>query len=253
MRNYKEKTCCFSNNGKRKVMKKRRFFISDIHSLRNLRYILAECDIPSVRYVPAVHEKELKFMKILLASKSPRRRELLLGMGLEFDICSPQFDEDSVAGFSPDVTVEKLSLGKAMSASRDDAVVIGSDTVVALDGVILGKPADEADAVRMLKMLSGRKHYVYTGVALVGGGKSVVFHEKTAVQFRHLTDEDIAAYVASGEPMDKAGAYGIQGKGALLVSGIEGDYFTVVGLPVCRVAQALKNEFGIDCLKGFKL
>ncbi len=231
-------------------MKKRCFFISDINSLRNLRYIL-KCDIPAVRYVPAVHEKELEFMKILLASKSPRRRELLLGMGLKFDICSPQFDEDSVSGFSPEVTVEKLSLGKALSAAENsDAIVIGSDTVVALDNVILGKPADEADAVRMLQMLSDRTHFVYTGVAIVGNGKSIVTHEKTAVHFRKLTDEDIKNYVACGEPMDKAGAYGIQGKGAMLVSGIEGDYFTVVGFPVCRVSEILKNEFGIDCLKG---
>ena len=189
-------------------------------------------------------------MKILLASGSPRRRELLSGMGLSFDICKPCFDEDSVFGFSPEVTVEKLSLGKALSAKAEDALVIGSDTVVALDGEILGKPCDEKDAFRMLKMLSGRTHFVYTGVALAGQGKNIVFHEKTAVHFKHLTDDDITAYVKSGEPMDKAGAYGIQGKGAMLVSRIEGDYFTVVGFPVCRVAEALKNEFGIDCLKG---
>ena len=189
-------------------------------------------------------------MKILLASGSPRRRELLSGMGLEFDICTPSFDEGSVSGFSPEITVEKLSLGKALSAVTDGAVVIGSDTVVALDDIILGKPSDEKDAFRMLRMLSGRTHYVCTGVAFVGNGKNIVFHEKTAVHFKELTDDEIIAYVKSGEPMDKAGAYGIQGKGAMLVSGIEGDYFTVVGFPVCRVAQTLKDEFGIDCLKG---
>jgi len=189
-------------------------------------------------------------MKILLASGSPRRRELLSGMGLQFDICKPCFDEDSVKGFSPDVTVEKLSLGKATSAACQNTLVIGSDTVVALDDVILGKPTDEKDAFNMLKMLSGRTHFVYAGVALIGDGKSIVFHEKTAVHFKELTDDEILSYVKSGEPMDKAGAYGIQGLGALLVSGIEGDYFTVVGFPVCRVAEKLKNEFGIDCLKG---
>ena len=187
-------------------------------------------------------------MKILLASGSPRRRELLSGMGLQFDICKPCFDEDSVKGFSPDVTVEKLSLGKATSAACENTLVIGSDTVVALDDVILGKPTDEKDAFNMLKMLSGRTHFVYTGVALVGGGKSIVFHEKTAVHFKELTDDEIIAYVKSGEPMDKSGAYGIQGKGCLFVEKIEGDYLNVVGLPVVKLAKILKEEFNFNII-----
>lgn len=189
-------------------------------------------------------------MKIVLASQSPRRRELLGKMGLEFTTRSPEIDEDAVQGLPAQELVKVLSREKALHIAREedpDTVVIGSDTVVVLDGAILGKPASAAQAEEMLAGLSGRSHEVCTGITVCQGDKVVSQAEVTQVTFRTLTSQEIQQYVRTGEPMDKAGAYGIQGYGALLVEGIRGDYSSVVGLPVCRLGRILQ-DFGVDCL-----
>ena len=189
-------------------------------------------------------------MKIVLASQSPRRRELLGQMGLTFTIQKPNIDEDAFAALPPEELVKTLSREKALHIARGagpDTLVIGADTVVVLDGVILGKPADEGEAARMLSALSGRSHAVYTGVTAVRGEQVLSQAERTEVTFRPLTAEEITAYIRTGEPMDKAGAYGIQGLAALFVEGIRGDYANVVGLPVHRLGRML-SSFGVDCL-----
>ena len=192
-------------------------------------------------------------MHIILASASPRRRELLERMGIEeFDIVVSDADETMDETLSPAEQVERLSQLKAASvaAELDDpsAIIIAADTVVALDGIILGKPADEEDAFRMLSALSGVRHHVYTGVTVMQGDRILTRHESTSVDFRSLEPEEVELYIATGECMDKAGAYGIQGYGCLLVEGINGDYYNVMGLPIVCLAQMLK-EFGVDCLK----
>ena len=189
-------------------------------------------------------------MKIVLASQSPRRQDLLGQMGLEFTTRSPQIDEDAFQGRDARDLVQTLSREKARWVAAQlpgDPIVIGADTVVVRDGTILGKPKDPAEARAMLTSLSGRTHQVYTGVTVCQGDKVVTQAEETQVTFRPLTQQEIACYVATGEPMDKAGAYGIQGLGGLLVAGIQGDYHNVVGLPVCRLGQILR-DFGVDCL-----
>lgn len=184
--------------------------------------------------------------KIILASGSPRRKELLIQAGIPFEVLVSDADEKTTET-DPAKTVMELALRKARAAARQlakDAVILGADTVVALDGSILGKPTGEEDAARMLRTLSGKSHQVYTGVALVRkkGQQQTekVFFEKTDVEMYAISEEEIAAYIATGEPMDKAGAYGIQGKAAIFVRGIRGDYNTVVGLPAARVYQELK-------------
>ena len=189
-------------------------------------------------------------MKIVLASQSPRRKELLGKMGLEFTTKAPEIDETALSGLPARQLVEALSREKALWAARQEdpeAIVIGSDTVVVRDGEILGKPASPAQAEEMLAALSGRSHEVCTGITVCQGDRVVSQVEVTQVTFRHLTPQEIARYVRTGEPMDKAGAYGIQGLGALLVEGIQGDYSAVVGLPVCRLGRILL-DFGVDCL-----
>ncbi|MDY3992754.1 MAG: Maf family protein [Evtepia sp.] len=189
-------------------------------------------------------------MKIVLASQSPRRRELLGKMGLEFTTKAPEIDETALSGLPARQLVEALSREKALWAARQEdpeAIVIGSDTVVVRDGEILGKPASPAQAEEMLASLSGRSHEVCTGITVCQGDRVVSQVEVTQVTFRTLTPQEIARYVRTGEPMDKAGAYGIQGLGALLVEGIQGDYSAVVGLPVCRLGRILL-DFGVDCL-----
>ena len=183
--------------------------------------------------------------KIILASNSPRRREILTQGGYEYEVDAADIDEN--LGISdPALLVEELSYKKALAITdrHPDSIVIGADTVVAIDGDILGKPADEADAKAMLKKLSGRTHQVMTGVSLLETDGSVIikkvtFHAVTDVTFYELSDDEIASYVATGEPMDKAGAYGIQGRGALLVERISGEYLNVVGLPLAALAQRL--------------
>ena len=202
--------------------------------------------------------------QIILASQSPRRKELLEQIGLEFEIC-PAKGEEVITKTIPEEVVMELSKQKAeevaamvcsyTSEHKDittpsDIMVIGADTVVAYDGKILGKPKDEADAKRMLQMLSGNTHSVFTGVTLVLIDKSgrtgeLVFYEKTDVTMHVMTETEIDRYIASGEPMDKAGSYGIQGKCAIYVKKIEGDYNNVVGLPITRIYQELK-KVGID-------
>ena len=189
-------------------------------------------------------------MDIILASQSPRRRELLERMGLPFRIITPDIDERMERALPPGELVAAISAEKAGAVAAQagpGAVVIAADTVVALDGAVLGKPAGEADAARMLSALAGRTHHVYTGLTVLRGERVRTVSEETAVTFRPLTEQEIAAYVRTGEPLDKAGAYGIQGYGALLVEGIRGDYYNVMGLPVCRLGLLLK-ELGVDCL-----
>ena len=185
--------------------------------------------------------------KIILASASPRRRELLTQIGLEFDVVVSE-TEEKITSTEPAKVVEELSAQKAEAvwekfATITDIIVLGADTVVACDGKILGKPADTEAAVAMLTMLQGRGHEVYTGVTILyeqnGERKTLTFHEKTTVHFYPMTDAQIREYVATGDPMDKAGSYGIQGFCARYIRGIEGDYNNVVGLPVGRVYQEL--------------
>ena len=189
-------------------------------------------------------------MDIILASQSPRRKELMGQIGLKFKVISPNVDEHMEGNPSPAQLVEELSLRKARAVERQadgETLIVAADTVVALEGTVLGKPEDEREAFAMLSALSGNRHYVYTGVTVLRDGRAVTQHEVTTVTFRELEPDEISSYIATGEPMDKAGAYGIQGLGALLVSGIEGDYFNVMGLPVYRLGRILAG-FGIDLL-----
>ncbi|MGE5485393.1 MAG: Maf family protein [Ignavibacteriales bacterium] len=192
--------------------------------------------------------------RIVLASRSPRRAALLRQIGLEFTVMPGPADEPAGSG-EPTRVAERLALAKALAVAGmlDDGLVIGADTIVTVDGDILGKPSDHDDACRMLARLSGRSHTVITGVAVVdaGTGKRVVEHEESRVWFRSLDDGEIAAYVASGEPVDKAGAYGVQGLGAVIVERIEGCYFNVVGLPLPRLARILKS-FGVNVLERIR-
>lgn len=182
-------------------------------------------------------------MSVVLASASPRRRELLQTAGVAFTVHVSDAEEAIAPGTPPQEAVTELARQKAQAVAREcpDDLVIGADTVVVLDGEILGKPADEADAARMLRMLSGRTHAVYTGVCLLRAGKAETFFEQTLVTFYPLTNKEIEEYVATGEPMDKAGAYGIQGRGCTLVREIRGDYFNVVGLPVAALCRRLRE------------
>lgn len=189
-------------------------------------------------------------MKLILASGSPRRRELLKQIGLTFDVITSDTAEETDQK-EPGEIVKALSRLKAEAVGRQlsetaraDTVVIGADTIVYCAGRVLGKPQDEAEAFRMIKMLSGRKHDVYTGVTLLCGTAVHSFYERTAVSVYPMTEEEITAYIRTGEPMDKAGAYGIQGAFAAFIKAIEGDYNNVVGLPVGRVYQEIKKFNG---------
>ena len=203
--------------------------------------------------------------QIVLASNSPRRRELLEHAGVSFEVC-PAKGEEKITSTIPRDVVMELAGQKAKEVASyihtyqtehtdiitpQDLIVIGADTVVAVDHQILGKPKDEEDAKRMLRLLSGNVHSVYTGVSLVfveKGGRAGehVFYEKTDVSFYPMTEEEIARYTATGEPLDKAGGYGIQGKCAVYIKEITGDYYNVVGLPIARLYQELK-ALGVDC------
>ncbi|NMA63746.1 MAG: septum formation inhibitor Maf [Syntrophomonadaceae bacterium] len=189
--------------------------------------------------------------RIILASESPRRSCLLQSLGLKFEIYRPQLDEDGIRGDSPWQLVEKLARAKAQAVANEvsSGVIIAADTVVVLDNKVLGKPRDESEAAAMLARLSDRKHQVITGVCVIDqeSGRLLTASEITRVYFRALSMEEIAAYVSTGEPLDKAGSYGIQGLGALLVERIEGCYYNVVGLPLFRLHLMLK-EVGINIL-----
>ena len=204
-----------------------------------------------------MENRNMDHVRIILASGSPRRTELLQTAGIVHEVVVSGADED-VQEENPARLVEMLSSRKAeevyerlvQQEPSGDLVVIGADTVVAADGKILGKPGDEEDARRMLRMLSGRSHHVYTGVTLCGRigsvRREVSFSEESAVHVAQLTEEEISEYIDSGEPMDKAGAYGIQGAFMKFVSGIEGDYFNIVGLPVSHLYQEMKQFISIE-------
>lgn len=179
--------------------------------------------------------------RLILASQSPRRRELLTLLEMPFSVVSPDGDETLNDSLDPRGKIEELALRKAQSVFKDhnDSIVVGADTVVVVDGEIVGKPIDEDDAVRMLKVLSGREHQVITGVAILSDSHQEVFSITTEVKFFNLDDNIIESYVASKEPLDKAGSYGIQGRGSLFVESIVGDYYTVMGLPISQVHQKL--------------
>ena len=191
-------------------------------------------------------------MKFILASKSPRRKEILEMLGLDFEIVTADTDESSTER-DPHKLVELLSLRKGLAVrdrllaeGRDlsDTVIVSSDTVVAIDGEILGKPQDADDASRMLRMLSGRSHEVVSGVALIGEGRIGASHEVTEVEFDEWDDETIEKYISVARPYDKAGAYAIQGLASVWIKGIRGCYFNVVGLPVHRLDRLYRELFG---------
>lgn len=186
---------------------------------------------------------------IILASNSPRRRELLRQVGVSFTVDPADVDERALPGEKPEDYAVRVALDKArVAATRaQNGVIIAADTIVVLDNAILGKPADLRDAERMLTMLSGRVHRVITGLAMMDAatGKTITGVAATSVWFRDLSRQEILSYIAGGEPLDKAGAYGIQGKGALLVKQIEGCYFNVVGLPLSLLGELLR-EFEIS-------
>lgn len=187
--------------------------------------------------------------RIVLASASPRRQELLTRIGItEFDVRIPKVEEWYPAGLSPRETVEYIAREKADAAAAlctPDEIVITADTMVFLDDQRLGKPLDEADALRMLTALQGRRHLVCTGVTVRQGERFLTESEATEVFFRPASREELLGYIRTGEPMDKAGAYGVQGKGALLVERLNGDFFNVMGLPVLRLSRML-GRFGIS-------
>ena len=185
-------------------------------------------------------------LKVVLASGSPRRHELLKLIGVDHDVVPADLDESQLPGEKPDSYAERLARGKsaAIAAGRADSLVIGADTIVVVDQHILGKPRDVTDAARMLRMLSNRSHVVMTAVAVTLGGRTVSLVEKVTVIFRDLTEDEIARYIATGEPMDKAGAYGIQGYGATIVRRIEGDYFAVMGLSLVRLVDLI-TQLGV--------
>ena len=181
-------------------------------------------------------------MAIILASKSPRRQQLLRQLGVEFTIQTADIDETMFPGRKPKDEVARVSALKARAVvCAPDDLVISADTIVVADDTILGKPKDEADAARMLRLLSGRAHTVMTGLSVRRGEAVSTTVVKTSVWFRQLTDGEIARYIATGEPMDKAGAYGIQGLAGVFVERLDGDYFSVMGLPVCTLGEMLQS------------
>lgn len=191
-------------------------------------------------------------MRVVLASKSPRRREILSSLGIAFDIVSADADESSDIT-DPALLVRELALRKGRATREllkargewnDDTLIIASDTVVAIDGEILGKPRDKADATRMLSLLSGTAHHVISGIALLIGNRETADFDDTSVCFSPMTEAEIAWYVASGEPMDKAGAYAVQGLASLWVKGLDGCYFNVVGLPVHKLNELCRLTLG---------
>ncbi len=185
--------------------------------------------------------------RIILASASPRRKELLEQIGIVFEI-QPAKGEETITAVAPDEVVRELACQKAseiFDRVKEPAVVIGADTIVAMDRQILGKPENEEDAFRMLRLLQGNTHSVYTGVCVMSKGvpeKKITFYEQTKVTMFPMSEREIRDYVASGEPMDKAGAYGIQGSCAAFIKEIHGDYNNVVGLPIARLYQECKNQ-----------
>lgn len=190
-------------------------------------------------------------MKLYLASGSPRRRELLAQIGVPFSAISADIDETPFKHESPSAYVERLARGKAEAGrgtvvSDEKFCVLGADTTVVLNGKILGKPVEEADACAMLMLLAGQEHEVLTAIAVLDGERCESRVVRSLVRFRDISREEAAAYWASGEPRDKAGGYGIQGLGAVFVAGLNGSYSAVVGLPLCETCELL-GHFGIPC------
>jgi septum formation protein len=192
-------------------------------------------------------------MRLILASASPRRADLLRAAGISFEVSTVEVDERFHSGESPEAAVARLAKSKAVAvaAVHTDAIVLAADTTVVVSGEALGKPADGADATRMLRLLSGRTHEVLTGVCLCANGRTLAHVERTFVRLARLSEDDIAWYVATGEPGDKAGAYAIQGLGSRFIEGIEGSYSNVVGLPISIVYERLK-DLGCDILGSTK-
>ncbi len=191
-------------------------------------------------------------MRFILASASPRRKEILEGIGLAFEIITADIDETCWDFSNPENSVSMLALEKGRAVrpkAGDDCVIIAADTVVCVDGNVMGKPRDFKDAEEMLFALSGRAHEVITGVAVLGGEKEKTFYEKTEVFFKNISAGQIKEYIKTGEPMDKAGAYAIQGLGGLFISGIKGDFQNVVGLPLSALHETLVGDFGIDIMR----
>lgn len=181
-------------------------------------------------------------MSLILASASPRRKELLGLFHIPFEIRVADIDEAMDPDKAPFDEVARVSRLKALAVPRDESdTVIAADTIVVCNGRVLGKPHSEDEAVEMLQLLSGREHQVMTGVTVLCGEKSETFTEVTDIHFRELSDREIRAYVATGEPMDKAGSYGIQGGAALFCTHMVGDFYNVMGLPVCRLGQVLRK------------
>ncbi len=183
--------------------------------------------------------------KIILASSSPRRREILSMLGIEFEVIPPEVKEEKLK--NPVLTARRLSYLKALDVWKKnrDALVIGSDTLVFIDNEIIGKPENEEEAFHILKKLSGRWHKVVTAVSFISREKKITVHDIARVKFRELSDEEIMEYIKTGEPMDKAGAYGVQGRGAIIVEKINGNFYTVMGLPIVKVAEILKKVFRV--------
>ena len=191
-------------------------------------------------------------MALILASASPRRQELLRTLGLAFTVKTADIDETMDPALGAEAEVARICRAKAMAvlpAAAEDDIVIAADTIVCVDDRILGKPHTAAEAAEMLHLLSGREHQVRTGVTVCTRERVVTEVDVTGVRFRLLTEAEIAAYVHTGEPMDKAGAYGIQGLASIVVESLRGDYFNVMGLPLCRLSQILQ-QFGVAVLGG---
>ena len=191
-------------------------------------------------------------MALILASASPRRQELLRTLGLAFTVKTAGIDETMDPAKGAEAEVARICRAKAMAVLPDteaDDIVIAADTIVCVDDRILGKPHTAAEAAEMLRLLSGREHQVRTGVTVCTRERAVTEVDVTGVRFRTLTEAEIAAYVRTGEPMDKAGAYGIQGLASIFVESLRGDYFNVMGLPLCRLSQILQ-QFGVAVLGG---
>lgn len=191
-------------------------------------------------------------MQLILASQSPRRREILGLTGLDFTVQAADIDETMDPEKRPFDEVARVSREKALAAHRgQEDVVVAADTIVVCGGAVLGKPKDDRDAFRMLSMLSGRDHQVMTGMTVLRGDEIITTTEVTDIHFRELTDSEIRAYIATKDPMDKAGAYGIQSGAALFATGIQGDYYNVMGLPVCRLVTILRG-LGLRILEETK-
>lgn len=193
-------------------------------------------------------------MDIILASSSPRRKEILGNTNLKFKIIKSNIDEVILSKESPYQVVMRLAYEKSMDIaySNRDKLIIGADTVVCLDDVILGKPKDELEAIEMIKKLSGKTHQVITGISLINlnANKKIIDYVVSYVKFKNLSHEDVMDYIQTNESLDKAGAYGIQGYGALLVEEIKGDYFNIVGLPISKLSDLLKKHFSINLFYG---